>query len=61
MIISDRFSMVGHHGGESRDFKTTTMADTIEKNPIDSGKTFCYISVNTGQICMGFEADTLGK
>ena len=36
------------------------MADTIEKN-IDSGKTFFDISVNTGQICIGFEADTLKK
>ena len=42
--------------GESHDFKTT-MTDTIEKN-IDSGKTFFDISVCTGQICMGFEADT---
>ena len=32
------------------------MADTIG-NPVDSGKTFFNISVNTGQICMGFEAD----
>ena len=48
-----------NHGGESHDFKTT-MADTIEK-PFDSGKTFFDISVNTGQICMGFDADTLEK
>ena len=46
------------HGGESPDFKTTTMADHIEKKPVDSGKTFFETSVNTGQICMGFEADT---
>ena len=44
------------HGGESCDFKTTTMADTNE-NPIDSGKTFFDISVNTDQIGMGYEAD----
>ena len=31
------------------------MVDTIEK-PVDSGKTFFDISVNTGQICKGFEA-----
>ena len=49
-----------NHGGESSEFKTTTMADTIEK-PFDSGKTFFDISVNTGQICMGFEANTLEK
>ena len=35
--------------GESHDFKTTTMADTIEKN-VDSGKTFFDFSVNTSQI-----------
>ena len=28
------------------------------KSPINSGKTFLDISVNTGQICLGFEADT---
>ena len=28
------------------------------KNLVYSGKTFFDISVNTGQICMGFEADT---
>ena len=44
----------------SCDFKTTTKVDTIE-NPVDSGKTFFDISVNTGQICMGFEADTPEK
>ena len=27
------------------------------KKPVDSGKTFFDISINTGQICMGFEAD----
>ena len=31
----------------SRCFRTTTMAD------------ICHISVNTGQICMEFEADTM--
>ena len=46
--------------GESCDFKTTTMADTIEKT-VNSGKTLFDISVNTGQICMGFEADTPEK
>ena len=49
-----------NHGGESHDFKITTMADTIVK-PVDSGKTFFDNSVNTGQICMGFEADTSEK
>ena len=34
------------------------MADTIEKY-VNSGKTLFDISINTGQICMGFEADTL--
>ena len=37
-----------------------TTADTIEKI-INSGKSFVDISINTGQICMGFEADTLEK
>ena len=36
------------------------MTDTILK-PFDSGKTFFDISVNAGQICMGFEADTPEK
>ena len=34
------------------------MAGTIEK-PVDSGKTLSDIAINTGQICMGFKADTL--
>ena len=42
--------------GEDTAENQTTMADTIEK-PVDSGKTVFGISVNTGQICMGFEAD----
>ena len=46
-----------YHGEESSDFITTTMADTNERN-VDSAKTFFDISVNTVQICMGFEADT---
>ena len=49
-------STVCDHRGETRDFKTTTMADTIEKKPVDSGKRFFDISINTGQICMGVEA-----
>ena len=31
------------------------------KNPVDSDKTSFDISVNTGQICMGFEAETPEK
>ena len=31
------------------------------KNPIISGKTFFDISINTGQIGMGFKADTPKK
>ena len=31
------------------------------KNPVNSGKTFIDISVNTGLIGMGFEADTPKK
>ena len=31
------------------------------KKPVNSGKTFFDIFVNTGQICMGFEADTPEK
>ena len=49
--------LANQHGGDSRDLKTTTMADTIEK-PVDSGKIFFYISVNNDQLCTGFEADT---
>ena len=48
------------HGGESRDFKTTIWRISLKK-PVDSGKTFIDISVNTGQICKGFEADTPEK
>ena len=48
------------HGGESHDFKTTTMADTIIK-PFHPAKTFFNISVNIGQIYIGFEADTPEK
>ena len=36
------------------------MADACQK-PLDSCKTFFDNSVNTRQICMGFEADTLEK
>ena len=36
---------------------TIKMADTIKKS-VHSGKTFFDCSVNTGQIYMGFEADT---
>ena len=54
----DAFLVNIYHGaGESCDFKTTTMADTIEK-PVDSGKTFFDISINTDQIGIGFEANT---
>ena len=52
--------MWGFHDGELRDFKTTTMADTIE-NPVNSEKTFFDMFVNTGQIGIGFEADTPKK
>ena len=31
------------------------------KKALDSGKTFFDISVNAGQICIWFEADTLEK
>ena len=31
------------------------------KKSVDLGKTFFDISVNTSQICMGFEADTPEK
>ena len=48
------------HCGESLDFKTTIMADTIEKT-LHSGKTFFDISGSTGQICIGFVADTPDK
>ena len=48
------------HGGESPYFRGLKMADTCQ-NPVNSGKTFCDISVNTDQIGMGFEADTSKK
>ena len=54
------FIAIYYHDRESRDFKTITTSYTIEK-PVDSGETFVDISVNTGQICMGFEADTPEK
>ena len=41
------------HGG---DFKTTTIAEPLKT--VDLG---VDISVNTGQICMGFDADSLVK
>ena len=47
-----------NHGGESRDFKTKQWRKPLKKN-VDSGKTFFDISINTGQIHMGFEAETL--
>ena len=31
------------------------------KKPVDSGKTFFDIYISTGQIGMGFEADTIEK
>ena len=37
------------------------MVDTIIKKIIDSGNNFFDIFVNTDQIGMGFEADTLEK
>ena len=49
------------HSEKSLNFLTTTKANTIKKNPANSGKTFFDISVNTGQICMGFKADTPEK
>ena len=39
--------------------KQQTMADTTKN--VASGKTFFDISVNTGQMCMGREADTPAK
>ena len=36
------------------------MVDACQ-NPLDSGKTFFDISLNTDQISMGFEADTQEK
>ena len=37
---------------------TTAENHVTSKNPVDSGKTFIDISVNTGQVGMGFVADT---
>ena len=37
------------------------MADTIEKKHVDSAKASFDISINTGQICMEFKADTMEK
>ena len=45
------------HVRESPNFKPTATADAIAKS-FDSGKTFFDISINSGHICMGFEADT---
>ena len=49
------------NGGETRDFKTQKRVQIPLKTPIDPGKAFFDISVNTGQIFMGFGADTPEK
>ena len=45
------------HGGESYDFRILKNGGFLSK-PLDSGKTFFDIYVNTDQIGMGFETDT---
>ena len=52
--------MHGEHGGELLDFGLLKNGGFVSK-PLDSGKTFFDISLNTDQIGMGFEADTAGK
>ena len=47
-------------GGESPDFRGLKNGRFLSK-PVDSGKLFFDISVDTDQIGMGFEADTPGK
>ena len=42
------------------DFRILKNGGFLSK-PLVSGKTFLDISVNTDQICMGFEADTPEK
>ena len=49
--------MTFYHGGNHVTSKQQQWRVPL-KNPIDSGKIFFDISVNTGQICMIFEADT---
>ena len=46
-----------NHCGESHDIKILKNGRFLSK-PLDSGKSFIDISVNTGQICMGFETGT---
>ena len=48
------------HGNESRDFRILKNGGFLSQ-PHNSGKTFFDISVNTDQIGIGFEADTLEK
>ena len=47
--------MSSNHGGESQDFRGLKNGGFLS-NPLDSGKTLFDITVNTGQIGMGFEA-----
>ena len=39
-------------------FKQQLQWRTALKKPVNSGKTFSDISVNTGKICMEFETET---
>ena len=62
-IMKVTFLFNGHsrlHGGESRDLRGLKKWRILVK-ALESGKTFFDTDVNTGQICVGFEADTLGK
>ena len=49
------------HGGEPTSHHVILMIGIFLEILCDSGKTLFDISVNTGQICMKFEADTPQK
>ena len=49
-----------YHRGELRDFRILKKGGFLSK-PLDSGKTFFGISVNTDPIGMRFEAENPGK
>ena len=61
-ILNHQFKPAFCNGGESHDFRILKNGGLLSK-PLDSGKTFSDIYVNTDQIDMGFKfkADTPGK
>ena len=58
IYLSNDLPIYTIYGGESFDLKKNNIP---LKKPVDSGKTFFDISVNTSQICMRFETATPEK